>query len=925
MFVVSDREGGPTSRAASSSMLSKTYHGNFTMYRSPSFGHGDNFSHPPVWVRPNIVPTVTLSGKLSRDGVASAGVRDGETMNSSRTTGGVDDNDKNQISMSNPDITLETMSLLTFLKSDLSDLKVRKKSGDKSGVVEGSPAYRMGSRTPHGGTLLPSGCRPTLKDLTATLRRAKSFTYSDKPKAAVRCYLTGGATKRSSSEQQLDLDGEGDGGRVSVSEREVESDGGDFRVGREQRMRDYGFDDESEERMPTPLQERYVQEARQVIRDICQMSTREDEDDLEDESFKFKKTNEEKEKAGVSITDKARTDQEPEFNNTKDRDKHERESENRERERSERDGQSMQLEKLNSRGTEHRENTKRQSRETERALLKGDSEESMFYERSVDELSGHESSLTDEGIVTEPETGPSDPSESSFLGSAGVHLGSRIARDVLGQPVTLWKQSALHDADGFKPETEEIAENSINCTNSLNEVSDTPSLADPGRTTESDCILMELSSNAAINNVNTTTEEVNTNCTVSQRSAGTAGGGGGGLEAPATPSSVRRRRKFSPSGNNTGSDSSNGSNAESTMAAVGNGESSTYRSLSDPMPQRRCSVSEEGNNNFSSVDSNLLGSLSVKGGGGATECSAGDDLSEYKGSVASDLSVYSDGGLRDEAVRDYSGVIRSIVAEPGAMDRLMTDDHGNGKAPKKKSLSDPSRRSDAPLLFQNDPQFKGHIGSTQPISELDQPGQIPPSSSEPILSEQREELWEPEVEPNYTLTDPNVKIVKKARSKSDCTLRSDIHDNEDDDVIDQGAEEAEVQKFNFNLKLAGVLSPRMVRRPTRKRPNRPAQFSPLEDPFEPPEMGSEEQEDHSYLTDRTPPLPILHSKPKNRPKHVRHASEPFIPISPPPQLQPLKEVECRAAHHTGDIQTSSKPPGDVAPSLEDVTQKYILN
>ncbi|KAK1899388.1 Rho guanine nucleotide exchange factor 17, partial [Dissostichus eleginoides] len=918
MFFNTDKEAGPTSRAASSSMLSKTYHGNVTMYRSPSFGHGDNFSHPPVWVRPNTVPTVTPSSKLSKDGIVSAGVRDGETINLRRTTGGVDDNDKNQISMSNPDITLETMSLLSFLKSDLSELKVRKKSGDKSGVVEGSPVYRMGSRT-HGGTLLPSGCRPTLKDLTATLRRAKSFTYSDKPKAAVRCCLTGGATKRSSSEQQLDLDGEGDGGRVSVSEREVESDGGDFRVGRGRRMRDYGFNDESEEGMPTPLQEKYVQEARQVIRDICQMSTREDEDDLEDESFKFKKTNEEKEKAGVSIKDKARTDQETEFNNTKDRDKHERERENRERERSERDGHTMQLETLNSRGTEHREKAKRQSRETERALLKGNSEESMFYDRSVDELSGHESSLTDEGIVTEPETGPSDPSESSFLGSAGVNFGSRIARDVLGQPVTLWKQSALHETDGLKPETEEIAENSMNCTNSPNEVSVTPSLAHPGGMPERDCIIMDLSSNAGINNVDTTTEEVTTNCAVLQRSAGTAGGGG--LEAPATPSSVRRRRKFSPSGNNTGSDSSNGSNAESAIAAVGNGESTTYRSLSDPMPQRRCSVSEEGNNNYSSVDSNLLGSLSVKGGGGATE---GSDLSEYKGSVASDLSVYSDGGIRDEAVRDYSGVIRSIVAEPGAMDRLMTDDHGNGKAPKKKSLSDPSRRSDAPLLSQNDPQFKGQIGSTQPISELDQPGQIPPSSSEPILSEQREELWEPEVEPDYTL--PNVKIVKKARSKSECTLKSDNHDNEEDDVIDQGAEEEEVQKFNFNLKLAGVLSPRMVRRPTRKRPNRPTQFSPLEDPFEPPEMCSEEQEDHSYQTDLTPPLPTLHSKPKSRPKHVRHASEPtsFIPISPPPQLQPLKEVDCRAAHPTEDPQTLSKPPGDVAPSLEDVTHKYIL-
>ncbi|XP_059186991.1 rho guanine nucleotide exchange factor 17-like [Centropristis striata] len=923
--------GGNTSRTASSSMLSKTYHGNFTMYRSPSFGHGDNFSRNPARVRPKIVSTVTpLSNLIAREDGVSLGVRGGETPALRRSTGGkgVDDNDKNQISMSNPDITSETMSLLSFLKSDLSELKVRKTSGDKSGVAEGLPVYRMGSRT-HGGTLLPSGRRPSLKDLTATLRRAKSFTYSDKPTTAVRCYLTGGATKRSSSEQQLDFDGEGDGGRVAVSDREVESDGGDFRIGRGQRMKEYGFDDDNEERMPTPLQERYVQEARQVIRDICQMSTREDDDvdvrrtddDLEDKCFQVKKTNEEK--AAVSVQDQARTDQEAEFKNTKDRDKQERERENRE---SERDGQSMQLEKLNSRGTEYREKAKRQSRETERALLKGDSEESMFYDRSVDELSGHESSLTDEGIVTEPETGPSDPSERSFLGSAGVNLGSRIARDVLGQPVTVWKQSALHEAEGCKQERDEMKENSVNCTNRLNEVSIPPSLPHPARMAESDSIIMELSSTAGISSVNTTSEEINTNSAVSQRSAGTAGGVA--LDAPATPSSVRRRRKFSPSGNNnTGSDSSNGSNAESTIAAVGNGESTVYRSLSDPMPQRRCSVAEEGNNNFSSVDSNLLGSLSVKGGGGALEASAEATLSEYKGSVASDLSVYSDGGLRDDTVSDYSGVIRSIVAEPGAMDRLMTDDHGNGKAPKKKSFSDPSRRSDAPLLSQNDPQCKGQIGSTQPISELDQPGPIPPSISEPILSEQREELWEPEVKPKHILpTQPNINKVKKARSQSECTPHSDNHDDEDDDVIDQDGEETEVQKFNFNLKLAEVLSPRMVRRPAKKRPNRLAQFFPHEDPFEPAELGSEEQEDHSDHTDLTLTLPPLQCKAKTRPKHVRHASEPatFIPISPPPQLQPLKEVDCLAVRPAAEPPTSSKPPGDEAPSLEDVTQKYIL-
>ncbi|XP_041850560.1 rho guanine nucleotide exchange factor 17-like [Melanotaenia boesemani] len=913
---------GSTCRTASSSVLSKTYHGNFTMYRSPSFGHGDNFSRAPMHVHPKIASVTPLPGVHAREGRGSLGVRDDETVALKKTTGGgrVKDKDKNQISMSNPDITSETMTLLSFLKSDLSELKVRKTNGgDKCGVMEGSSAYRR-SLGPNGGTLLPSGRRPSLKDLTATLRRAKSFTYSDKPTTSMRCYLTGGNTKRSSSEQQLDLDGEKGGGRVVLSDREVESDGGDFRIGRGQRIRDYGLDDDDDEMMPTPLQERCVQEARQVIQDICQMCTREDDDDVgvgrndddfKDECLQVKKTNEEKQEAG-GIKHETGIAQETKFESTKNKDKHELEREKRER-----SGQSMQLEKLNSRGTECWEKSKRMSRELEKALLKCDSEESMLYDRSVDELSGHESSLTDEGIVTEPETGPSDLSERLFLGSAGVNLGSKIAKDVLGQPVTAWKQSALHEAEGFKQEGEKTRENSLNCANRLNEVSLPCSLALPVCMAENDNRIMDLSTVACIN-ITAASEGIHANSAVSQGSATTAGGG---FETPATPSAVRRRRKFSPSGNNnTGSDSSNGSHAESTIAAVGNGESAVYRSFSDPMPQRRCSLAEEGNNNFSSVDSNLLGSLSVKGGGGsAPEGSAAASLSEYKGSVASDLSVYSDGGLREDSIRDYSGVIRNIVAEPGAMDRLMTDDHGNGKAPKKKSFSDPSRRGDAPLLSHNDSQFRGQAGSTQPISEVDQPGQIPPSSSEPILSEQREELWESEAKTTQ------LHQTKMARSLSECTPHSDNR-NDEDDVIDQEGEE-KVQKFNFDLKLAEVLSPRMIRRPARKRPNRLA-FFPHEDPFEPLELGSEGQEEHSSQTKlhSSPPTLLPQLKPKTTSKHMRHASEPttFIPISPPSQLQPLKEADCIAVQSTAEPPTSSKPPGDEAPSLEDVTQKYIL-
>lgn len=926
---VSGAKRAANSRLTSSSVLSKTYHGNFTMYRSPSFGHGDNFSRTPVRVRPKVVPAVApVPTALASEVGESASVGASESM-----AGGAR-GDKNRISMSNPDITSETMSLLSFLKSDLSELKVRKTSGEKSGPVEGSAVYRMGSRT-HSGTLSTPGRRLSLKDLTATLRRTKSFTHADKPSSTVRCYLTGRTTKRSASEQQLDLEDAKDGGKVTVADREVESDGGDFRVSRRRRFRDYRFHDDDNDEMISPFHERYVQEARQVIRDICQMSSREDDDaDLsrtddnsQDECFLEAKAKDlEGEKAALSAGDEARTDQEAEFKSTKDRDKHERERENRERERSKRDGQSMQLEKLNSRGTDLGEKVKRQSREPERVLLKGDSEENMFY----DELSGHESSLTDEGIVTEPEIGPNDASEKSFLGSAGGHSGSKIARDVHGQPVTAWKQSALHDVG---KESEGVTEDSVNGPNCLNEVGvRLPTLLDPLDVfaADRDAIIMKLSSSVDSSDVMTHSRDV-----PPQRSVGTTGGDGG-VEAAVTPSANRRRRKFAPRGNSDGHNSGcaggdflNGNNLESTTEVAGNGASTAYRSLSDPMPQRCCTAAKEGNSNFSSVDSNLLGSLSVKGGG----CPPEALLPEYKGSVASDLSVYSDGSLRDDAPQDYSGMIQSIVAEPGALDRLMAEEQGSGKTPKKKSFSDPSRRSDTPLLLQIDTQFKGQASSssTEPICELDPLGQIPPSSSEPILSEQREEVWEPDGKTSHSLLMPqqqhlhpdSAKLGRKGRSKSECTPHSDDLDD-GNDAADQSAEGRE--KFNFDSKLPGILSPRMVRRPGRKRPNRLAQFFSHDDPFEPPKPGSESQDGQGPRNDLTPPLP-LQSALRSRPKHVRHASEPtsFIPISPPPLLQPVKEADCLSTLPSNQQLTSGKPPGEEAPSLEDVTQKYILD
>ncbi|XP_014901490.1 rho guanine nucleotide exchange factor 17 [Poecilia latipinna] len=895
---------GRTSRAASSSMLSKTYHGNFTMYRSPSFGHGDNFSRAPVRVHPKILPTVTFIPSVTpRESGGSSGVRGLDTVVLRKTTGREAANKANKISTSNPDIASETMTLLNSLKNDVPKLKMRRPSGgDRNRAGECSSEYSR-DLGPLSGTVLPSGHRPSLKDLTATLRRTKSFTYSDKITTGARSYLTGGTTKRSSSEQQLDLDDEKTEGRVVVSDREVESDGGDFRFG--QNLRTYGLKDEDDngEVMPTPLEERCVQEARQVIQDICQMCSRDDDDDdlalmssdsiLGNEGLQVKQTDERKKNTG-GIKDQMSTAQESE--NTKDKNKHEQERESKERERSE---QSMQLEKLNSRGTDCWEKSNRQTREIERSLLKGDSEESMLYDRSMDELSGHDSSLTDEGIVTEPESGPPDLSVRSFLGSAGVNLGSRVAKDVLGQPLTGWKQSALHEMESFKQEEKTMPESSLNCTNHLNETRFPQSLTYPVCTAQTDNRIVDMSATTFMNKLNN--EGINTSSAVSTGFTSAAASGEGGFESPATPSAVRRRRKFSPSGNNnTGSDSSNGSHAESTIAAVGNGESTVYRSLSDPMPQRCCSLAEKGSNNFSSVDSNLLGSLSVKGGA-SPEASVASTLSEYKGSVASDLSVYSDGGLRDDGIQDYSRVIRNIVAEPGAMDRLITDDHGNGKAPKKKSFSDPSRRSEAPPVSQTDPQ----TGSTHQVSELDQSGQIPPSSSEPILSEQREELWD--LESNRT----QLLQAKIAASKSECSAVSDNPDEEDDSI-----DHYQKEKFNLDLKLAEVLSPRTTRRLAKKRPSKLQSF-PDNVQFHPIEMGSEDQEEHSNQSKLISSLPAspLKSKSKTKPKHIRNASEPaaFIPISPPAQLQPLKEVDFQAV-----------TPRDEAQSLEDVSQKYNL-
>ncbi|KAI5629712.1 rho guanine nucleotide exchange factor 17-like, partial [Silurus asotus] len=695
-----------TSSRASSSVLSKTYHGNATMYRSPSFGHGDNFSRAPVRVRPRLVPSLNQG-----DATSTAA----ENRFGRRFVG--HEKDKDRISMSNPDIATETLSLLSYVKTDLSELRMKRRDHDGGessnsniqGVKSTLNMYRMGLR--------PTGLnsrRPSLKDLTATLRRTKSFTYSEKPF---------GSAMRSSSEQRLDCESDGD--RIIVSDRDVESD-------------DCSGCYDYEEPMPTSLQDLYVQEARQVIRDICQMSANKDDDDDDD------------------------------------------------------------------------------------AIVGGISEENMFGDKSLDELSGHESSLTDEGIVTEPE--------------AVSYRGLSSGTDLLGQTLTVWTQSGLYEEHSpiMTPEK---------------------SLSTPASSARTEYETVAIGG------------DVNISRNLNQSS----------LEAPATPSALRRRRKFSSAGNN-GSESSNGSNGES------NGESA-YRSLSDPMPHRNRSLAEDSSNSFS-MDSNLLSSLSLN----SKVCVSADssaDLSECTGSAASDLSVYSD------SLRDYSTEIQSIMQEPGAMDKLI-DEKANGKAVKKKSFSDPSRRGEL-----TSPALEAQKYSNEPINELEQ--LIPPSSSEPILSEQRDELWELNSEQRQLYS------LRRSQSQSEQLLPFQLDRNGVNKVGD------EEPTLPFDPKLAQVLSPCISRRGYKKRTHRVTHQQSSDDGDQLEEQSYEDHLDPSKST--LPKLPVD----KIRPKHVRHASEPatFVPIATPNQQQrSLKSPEPQ--------QFSKHRQREGTPSLEDVTEQYIL-
>ncbi|KAJ6664820.1 hypothetical protein lerEdw1_005792 [Lerista edwardsae] len=702
------------------------FQGGPGLFRSPSFGQslpGCSLARlqPQVRTRPKLPLGMV---KKTQDLSSSASLQHCGPEATEKS--------KHRKSMSNPDIATETLTLLNFLKSDLSELRARKKGARASDPEEaafgscssnnryesyypstaGLPTVSRTQSEVHPPSRWALGGRPSLKDLTATLRRAKSFTYSDK--AAPRRLFHQSAMKQSSSELLLATARHHDG---SVSDSEVGRRG-------------------EEDGLPIVIQDQYIQEARQVFEKISRMGSQ------QDCSFALER------KDSGSRKGEGEAEEPPE------------------QEEAPGGGCGQCLRKTNSEGD-----------------LSGG--------RSLEELSGPESTMTDEGIVTEPEAG--------------------LAYSYLNPSVAAWKSANQRGSETSQTETKEVLVPSY-ATKASNE-----------QATVADEIL---SSTKAVPQ--------------------------GLLEAPSTPGAVRRRRKF-PSVGNSGSESSNGSNGES------NGDA--YRSLSDPMPHRKCSISED-SQNFS-VDSNLLGSLNSKSGLPESSAVA---LSECTGSAASDLSVCSDG------VKDYNTVIQNIVSQPGAMDRVI-DEKGNGKTIKKKSFSDPSRRGELASA--------GFDGPGEPINEMDQ--SIPPSSSEPILSEQARER-EQEVGQLYSQSEH----VLPAPPEGDM------------------AEAA--QNYGFDPKLAEVLSPRIVRRSSKKRSNR---------------ASCQENRKEDATPAATAPATLSRTRPAT--KHVRHTSEPatFIPISE----ASLPTAPNRSVHvATPDPSRLSMKPYPVvqAPSLEDVTKHYML-
>ncbi|NXW54486.1 ARHGH factor, partial [Eurystomus gularis] len=621
----------------------------YGVYRSPSFGTSDGLAwgQPVVRVRPKL-PQGTAKAKpdLGSESLHQPGL-EGERA-------------KHRKSLSNPDIATETLTLLSFLKSDLSELKVKKK-GVRIGLDGGSdscPGITNPSPGSHGATQPPSrwapGERPTLKDLTATLRRAKSFTCSEK--SGTRRLFLQSTMKQSSSELLL---------ATADSQDRLASDEG-------QRG--------DEDALPMVIQDQYIQEARQVFEKISRMGSQQD--------YGF--TAEQKDS--------------------------------------------------------------------------GELEENLARRKSVEELSGHESSVTDEGIVTEPEPVGMPFQDLHEAVDAWTLPNAGPAASDAEMPLPPHPAAVVEDLPSGKPET------------------------------------------------------------------------------PSTPGSLRRRRKFPSAGANG-------------MEGGMEGGTEPYRSLSDPMPHRRCSVAEE-SKNFS-VDSNLLGSLSTKGGIPQPAAIAGS-----AGSAGSDLSLGSDGP------RDYNSLIQTIVSQPGAMAKLV-DEKGNGKTIKKKSLSDPSRRSDLPA--------DAFEGPGEAISELEP--SIPPSSSEPILS---------------------------AQSAAPGTGRG----------------------YGFDPKLADVLSPRIARRSSKKRSNRAAHQENQPPPT--PAVLAKSRPATKHIRHTSEPatfVPITVPEPVVPSSHHSHIPTPAASRSPGksfPTLQPpsLEDVTKRymLALNSGDMSPGPRdgprsPPAAPSPQL----------
>ncbi|KAL6086241.1 hypothetical protein STEG23_027386 [Scotinomys teguina] len=320
-------------------------------------------------------------------------------------------------------------------------------------------------------------------------------------------------------------------------------------------------------------------------------------------------------------------------------------------------------------------------------------------------------------------------------------------------------------------------------------------------------------------------------------------------ETPPTPGALRRRRKLPPSGP-SGTELSSGEAGEA------------YRSLSDPIPQRHRAAASEEPSGFS-VDSNLLGSLNSKTGLPVTPA-----MDEGLTSGHSDWSVVS------EDNKDYQEVIQSIVQGPGALGR-MGEDRIAGKTPKKKSLSDPSRRGELA-----GPEFEGPGG--EPIREVEP--MLPPSSSEPILAEQWAEAEDHgpargRAQSERVLPVPPAPPAPPASS----TAHPDFH---------------------LDPKLASVLSPRLIRRGSKKRPTRSSHQELRR------AEGNQDQND---------------SQTQVRPssKHVRHASVPaaFTPIV---VLEPRTSVGPPVAVPEPVGFPARAHPTLQAPSLEDVTKQYML-